>query len=126
MLTKHEFEIQSQEELIKALKFLIAEYWSDVSPDQWDKQRGYIIVSCCTDTFGTDTTIGLEYVVLTEDEIVYRLSGDYQEDSSWEIVSSEEFLSNVIIEAEEILSSMKTNLDQIDELLEGMDNYVNV
>lgn len=102
-MTKQEFE--AQKELIENLKTKIKEYWSDVSPDQWDKQRGYITTSECAGPCNESVTTGYDYVILTEDEIAQRSSGDYQDDGPWEIVTQEEFLHNVLVDAEEILAS---------------------
>lgn len=106
-MTKQEHELQAQKELIENLKAEIKEYWSDVSPDQWDKQRGYITTAECAGPCNESVTTGVDYVVLTEDEIASRNSGDYLDDSPWEIVTQEEFTHNVLVYAKEILVSMK-------------------
>ena len=117
-MTKQELKINAQKELIKNLKAQLTDL-GETFPDQWDKQRGYITTSDCAGPCNESVTTGLDYVVLTKDEMVYRLSGDYQEDSPWKIVNPEEFLADVMIEAEEILSSMEISYDLRQMFLEN-------
>lgn len=112
MLTKQEFEIEAQKELIDNLKIQLAEL-EDTFPDQWDKQRGYITASECAGPCNESVTTGYDYVVLTEDEIAHRISGDYRDDGEWEITPPEEFLQAVLIYAEEILAGMLEENDDV-------------
>lgn len=112
MLTKQEFEIEAQKELINNLKIQLAEM-KDTFPDQWDKQRGYITTLDCAGLCNESVTTGYDYVVLTEDEIAHRISGDQRDDGSWEVVNQEEFLHNVLVDAEEIMAGMAESVEDI-------------
>lgn len=91
---------ENQEEHIEYLKSELAMYL-DRSPLRWEEQRGYIPTVTYPKQQGPgEWSEGVDYVVLDEFNIAYRESGDWRDDSDWYVYSPDEFVVEVIRDAE--------------------------
>ena len=71
-------------------------------------QKGYMPTCEYDNRVGPGTwTEGIDYVVLDEDNISMRLSGDYRDNSNWEVVSPDEFRKLVVQDAKMVLENWR-------------------
>ena len=100
-------EIENQEVMIECLKSEMA-MLANLPADRWDTQKGYMPTCEYDNRVGPGTwTEGIDYVVLDEDNISMRLSGDYRDNSNWEVVSPDEFRKLVIQHAKMVLENWR-------------------
>lgn len=103
-------ELENQEVLVESLKNQMP-IWE---PAGWlkDVVAEYIPTSeydNVTD-FGTWTD-GVQFVVIDEDTIVWRLSGDWRDDGDWQLGTLEDFRLAVMEDAEETLQRWQDELE---------------
>jgi len=117
MLTKT--EIENQKVHINLLKSEMQVGYADLDPEDWSEQRGYIPTCEYFNRAGAGTwTEGIDFVVLDEDHIACRTTGDYRDDGDWEIRDPDGFVAWVIEDAEEFLARWQAETEYAEAEME--------
>lgn len=110
-------EIENQKIHIETLKSEMQVGYADLYPERWAEQRGYIPTCEYFNRCGAGTwTEGIHYVVLDEDHIASMIGGDHRDDQEWVITDVDQFIHEVITDAEEFLARWQE--EQEDALIE--------
>lgn len=105
-------EIWNQQWHAKKLKDEMQVAYAELDPERWAEQRAYIATCEYHNRTGPGTwTEGIDYVVLDEDNIAWRLSGDHRDNGDWAITDPDEFVKAVIEDAEEFLATWKDEME---------------
>ena len=99
-------EIENQKVLIEYLESEMRVGYLEKYPTQWAVDRGYIATTKYRNLCGCEETDGVEFVVLDDDTIAFRLSGDNRADEQWELDTPERFVQIVLDDAKNFLDVM--------------------
>lgn len=104
MLTDKDQE--NQEAHIKYLRSEMQVGYADLDPERWAAQRGYIATCEYPDLSGAGTwTDGVDFVVLDDNNIAFRLGGDWRPNGDWCIGGPDDFVAVVVADAKEWLEA---------------------
>lgn len=79
----------------------ILEKIEEIPLEELTQRKGYFATVEYSNLHGAGTwTEGVDFVVLDDDTIVYRLGGDWRDDSDWEIGHLEKFVQFVMDDVE--------------------------
>jgi len=102
--TMNKQEIENQREHIEFLKSEMQAGYADLQTECWSEQRAYIPTCEYTNREGPGTwTDGIDYVVLDDDHVALRRTGDQRDDGDWQISDIDEFVAAVIDDAKDFL-----------------------
>lgn len=101
-------EIENQEKGITRLSCAMQQNYLNRSPSWWLVDRGYIPTCEYRNTIDCGTwTEGVDFVVLDDEHIAFRLTGDYRDAGDWQIDTPDTFSEFVIEDAESWLAQWK-------------------
>lgn len=103
-----QIEIKNQEKGIVKLGHEMQKHYLDTSPSWWPVDRGYIPTCEWTERDTSNKwTEGVDFVVLDDVHIAFRLTGDYRDDGDWQIGTPDTFSEFVMEDAESWLAQWK-------------------
>jgi hypothetical protein len=114
-----DLDIENQKVHIGYLESEMRVGYLDLSPSRWAADRGYIPTCEWTEQDTSNKwTEGVDFVMLDDEHIAFRLTGDYREDSDWQIDSPEKFVELVLEDAREWLVEWQEALEAADATLD--------
>lgn len=109
-------DIENQKAHIEYLKLEMQAGYAEKYPTRWEVNRGYVPTTCeYTDSIKLGTwTDGIDYVVLDDDHIAWRLNGDMRDVGDWTIDNVDVFVYVVVEDSTQWLALWQEQQEILD------------